>query len=75
MHLITLTRGEAGQNPDQLTDLGQAREAEWRAAGECMGASSQHNLYRKDGHLDNIAMQEVSTEIEALIRERCATNS
>ena len=32
VHLITLTSGEAGQHPDQLTDLGQAREAEWRAA-------------------------------------------
>ena len=32
VHLITLTHGEAGQHPDQLTDLGQAREAEWRAA-------------------------------------------
>ncbi len=75
VHLIALTCGESGQNPDQLENLGQVREAEWRAAGECMGATSLQNLYRPDGHLDNIAMQEISIEVEAIVRERCATYS
>ncbi|MGB4761823.1 MAG: PIG-L deacetylase family protein [Candidatus Saccharimonas sp.] len=65
LHLVSLTLGEAGQNPDNVMNLGEVREAEWRAAGKLIGATSLHTLHRPDGHLDNIAMQEVSHELIA----------
>lgn len=67
LHLITLTSGEAGQNPDNVPDLGAARDAEWRAACTLIGAASTHNLKLADGHLDNIAMQSASEIITPII--------
>lgn len=63
LHLFSLTLGEAGQNPDNAPNLGEIREAEWRAAGERLGTTSMQTFRRPDGHLDNIAMQEVSAEL------------
>lgn len=63
LHLYSLTLGEAGQNPDNVPDLGAVREAEWRAAGKRLGATSMHTLRRSDGHLDNVALQEVNDEL------------
>lgn len=67
VHLFTLTRGESGQNPDNVANLGEVREHEWRTAAESIGVTSLFNLHRPDGHLDNIAMQEITTEIEPKI--------
>jgi LmbE family N-acetylglucosaminyl deacetylase len=67
LHLFCLTLGEAGQNPDNAPNLGEVREAEWRSAGERIGATSMQTLRRPDGHLDNIAMQEVSRELTSTI--------
>ena len=69
VHLITLTTGQAGMNPDNHTDLGAVREQEWRQAGELIGATSLHALGFEDGHLDNIAMQTAGTQIDAIIDE------
>lgn len=69
LHLFTLTYGEAGQNSDNIANLGETREQEWRAAGQKIGATSLHGLGKSDGHLDNISMQEISAEIEPIIRD------
>lgn len=69
VHLFTLTCGEAGQNPDNVPNLGELREQEWLAAAKSIGAASTQNLHRPDGHLDNIAMQEISAEIKLKIRD------
>lgn len=75
LHLFSLTLGEAGQNPDNVPNLGETREAEWRAAGKRIGAVSMRTLRRPDGHLDNNAMQEISAELLAAIREEIAKTS
>ena len=67
LHLITLTTGQSGMNPDNHPNLGAVREQEWRTAGKLMGASTMHTLGFEDGHLDNIAMQEAVTQITALV--------
>ena len=69
VHLFSLTCGESGQNPDNVADLGEVREYEWRSAAKSVGATSLHNLHRPDGHLDNIAMQEIAAELEPKISE------
>lgn len=69
LHLITFTVGDAGTNPDAVTDLGAVREKEWRAAGQLLGASSMHFLGYKDGHLDNQIMIEASDRIITLIKK------
>lgn len=69
LHLITLTSGEAGQNPDNLSDLGAVRDKEWRTAGSLIGAAKMHNLQLADGHLDNIAMQSASEAIVEIISD------
>lgn len=54
VHLITLTAGEAGMNPDSLPDLAVARLAEWRQAGDLIGAQTMHHLGYQDGTLSNL---------------------
>jgi LmbE family N-acetylglucosaminyl deacetylase len=63
LHLITFTYGDQGTNPDNVQDLGNVREIEWRQAGELLGATSMHSLGYKDGHLNNLAMIEATTRI------------
>lgn len=72
VHLMTLTTGQAGMNPDSHADLGAVREQEWRRAGELMGISSLHALGFEDGHLDNIAMQTAVEQINAIIDQTLA---
>lgn len=67
LHLITLTVGEAGTNPDNDKDLGAVRLAEWRAAGQLLGATSMHFLGFHDGQLNNQAMITAGHKIVDLI--------
>jgi LmbE family N-acetylglucosaminyl deacetylase len=63
LHLITLTRGEGGMNPDNEPDLGAVRQKEWEQSAKLLGAKSTHYLGYKDGHLDNIVMIEAAEKI------------
>jgi LmbE family N-acetylglucosaminyl deacetylase len=67
LHLIALTRGEGGMNPDNVDDLGTTRFEEWQKSGQLLGASSMHYLGFRDGHLDNEAMIEAVDKLTALI--------
>lgn len=69
LHLITLTLGDAGTNPDNVPDLGDVREKEWRQAGELMGATSMHYLGYKDGRLCNESLIEAGAKIVELIAD------
>jgi len=69
LHLIVLTGGENGTNPDNLPNLGEVRVAEWRKAGELIGASSLHHLGYIDGTLNNIDHLEVTQKVSALVHE------
>ena len=67
LHLILLTSGDAGTNPDDHTDLGAVRLQEWQTAGALMGATGMHYLGYKDGQLNNLAMLEASERIVDLM--------
>lgn len=69
VHLITLTAGEAGMNPDNVEDLAQVRLSEWRQAGELMSASSMHHLGHIDGQLNNEIMQRASQQIIEIVSQ------
>lgn len=69
LHLITLTLGGAGTNPDNVPNLAELREAEWRSAGKLIGAKSMTWLGYEDGQLNNLAMIEAQQKLLELIRE------
>lgn len=69
LHLITLTAGDAGTNPDNHPDLGKIRLKEWKQAADLIGATSTHFLGYKDGHLDNLSMIEASDKIIEIVKK------
>lgn len=69
LHLLTLTAGEAGRNPDDYTDFAEVRLQEWRRSGSIIGASSMHFLGFKDGQLDNNDLQIAQQKILELVLE------
>ena len=73
LHLITLTAGDAGMNPDGHDDLGVVRLDEWRAAGDLIGASSMHHLGYKDGALNNASLQSAAEVIEGIVMKTIGT--
>lgn len=68
LHLIVLTAGENGTNPDNLPNLGEVRLQEWRDAGELIGATSMHHLGYTDGTLSNIDHVEITNKISDIVR-------
>ena len=69
VHLITLTNGDAGANPDNETDLGSARLGEWRMSGNLMGVKGLYYLGFDDGRLNNQDLEEAAHRIESVIRK------
>jgi LmbE family N-acetylglucosaminyl deacetylase len=67
LHLILLTSGDGGMNPDNHPDLSRVRLKEWRTAGELMGAHGMHYLGYKDGQLNNHSMIEATERVVELI--------
>ncbi len=63
LHLITLTAGEAGMNPDNLANLAEVRLNEWRSAGKRIGATKQYHLGYIDGTLNNLDHLTITNEI------------
>lgn len=51
VHLLLVTDGEQGANPDRAANLGAVRLKEWRKSGELIGATSQKALHYPDGKL------------------------
>lgn len=68
LHLITLTSGQNGANPDGVPDLGATRLDEWHQAGTLLGATTMLHQGLMDGKLNNISMQRASWEIEQIVR-------
>lgn len=69
LHLITLTRGEGGTNPDNATNLGTVRQQEWERSGKLLGATGMHYLGYNDGHLNNVIMIEAAERIMEVIKQ------
>ena len=72
LHLVTLTYGEAGANPDGHTDLGHVREHEWRQAGALIGATTMHGLNYHDGQLSNTTLIEIGHRLVDFISKVAA---
>jgi LmbE family N-acetylglucosaminyl deacetylase len=75
LHLITLTAGENGTNPDNHQNLGQVRLDEWHNAANLIGAATTYHLGYADGHLDNVAMIDAATRIEKIVTEITSQSS
>lgn len=75
LHLITLTVGDAGTNPDNHEDLGTVRLQEWHTAGKLIGATSMHFLGYKDGQLNNQALIEAGHKIFEIATQIAASAS
>lgn len=69
VHLITLTFGGAGSNPENHSDLEAIREDEWRKSGQLIGAKTMHYFGYNDGQLNNIAMIEIAEKITYLVEQ------
>lgn len=67
LHLIMITAGEAGMNPDNHSDLGAVRLQEWQRASDLLGAASRHYLGYPDGQLSNSDMLTVQHTIREII--------
>lgn len=69
LHLIALTAGDAGMNPDNVPNLAETRLQEWHKAGELIGASEMYHLGYKDGKLCNLDHLTVTDEIIRITEE------
>lgn len=70
VHLVTLTAGQEGANPDNHPNLAEVRLQEWRASGELIGATSMTHLGYEDGALSNTSLIEITEKLEQLVRQR-----
>ncbi|HEX6462399.1 MAG TPA: PIG-L family deacetylase [Candidatus Saccharimonadales bacterium] len=73
IHLICLTRGEAGMNVDNYENLGAVRSQEWHKAGELIGATSMKQFDFGDGRLCNAWYHEIAAAIESHVNEKLQT--
>jgi len=73
IHLILLTDGEAGTNPDNDEDLGAVRLREWQMAADILGATSTHALHYPDGSLEKTSIEELDKVVGGIIVEVEAT--
>lgn len=69
LHLIMLTAGDAGVNPDNHPDISAKRLEEWYQAGALLGAQGMHYLGYKDGYLSNHIFCEVAEKIIEIVKE------
>jgi LmbE family N-acetylglucosaminyl deacetylase len=59
LHLVLLTDGEAGVNPNKLPDLAKTRLEEWTRAAELLGAQTKTALHFPDGGLKENRDEEI----------------
>lgn len=69
VHLITLTLGQNGENPDHYDDLGTVREKEWRRGGEIMGVTSMTNYGYTDGTLSNNDIEPIAERLTVQVEK------
>lgn len=74
VHLICVTNGQNGMNPDKVPDLGAKRLKEWQAAGKLIGASSQHALGFEDGTLCNNMYFDIADQITEIVHRAVAAH-
>lgn len=67
LHLVTLTPGQNGQNPDHHPQLSEVRLEEWRRAATLIGAHATHHLGYTDSELCNKLLPEIQSRLIDLI--------
>lgn len=72
IHLILLTDGEAGSNPDNVPDLGKTRLQEWINAAKILDADEITALHYPDGALEKIPEDDLDTAVSRIIAEKFA---
>ena len=70
IHLMLLTDGDAGINIDNVEDLGQTRNNEWRSSASILGAVSTTALHYPDGKLNAIKPREIGEKVQKIILEK-----
>lgn len=75
VHMVLLTPGDAGLNPDNVPDLASVRLDEWRASGKLIGAAGQHFLGYKDGELHNKHLETIGRQLVDLITNTVDDNT
>ncbi len=70
IHLMCLTRGEAGVNLDGYEDLGAMRSHERQKAGEIIGVKSTQQFDFGDGQLCNNQYHKIAAAIEQRVSEK-----
>lgn len=73
LHLIVVTDGEAGMNPDAVADTGETRLDEWQASARILGVTSTHALHLADGGLEKVPMADLDTAIHAVVSKTLST--
>lgn len=68
VHLILVTDGENGNNPDASSDLGAVRLQEWHQSAELIGTSSQFALHYPDGSLSNSVYHLIAQKVLARVQ-------
>ncbi len=68
LHLVTLTAGENGTNPDNVENLGAVRLQEWKAGAALLGASTTQHLGYIDGTLGNNDHIAIASAIESIVQ-------
>lgn len=67
VHLILLTDGEAGTNPEDALDLGTIRLREWQDAGSVLGIATQTALHYPDGALEKVDEAALDKALETVL--------
>lgn len=73
LHLICVTDGQNGTNPDKLKNLGAVRRQEWLATGKTIGATRMNPLGYMDGTLNNQLFHEIADTVEHIVRQAAKT--
>lgn len=72
VHLVLLTDGEAGLNPDNVADLGATRLEEWQVAARIVPTRQTHALHYPDGGLEHVQLEELDRQVSAIIEATLA---
>jgi LmbE family N-acetylglucosaminyl deacetylase len=67
VHLLSLTSGQNGTNPDNVADLGAVRREEWYAAGAIMGVKHMKLYDYIDGKLCNEDIDGIVAKLHAYV--------
>lgn len=70
VHLVLMTDGEAGSNPDNVPNLGESRIKEWQTSSQLLGSTSTVALHFPDGKLtetiDDAAYSALERELKRI---------